>query len=244
MSRMAPFTDGGRTVDRTNWSTTVISYYSYGGAIALALDLTLRERTDNRVSLDDFMRAMWRGYGKSAAVREGYVDRPYTAGDAEATLAEVAGDASFARDFFARYIHGHDVADYATLLAPAGFSVRKRNPGRGWLGDLRFETQNGLRVSTLVAPTWPIYQAGIDEGDTLQEIDGRRVAAETDVATVLQRHKPGDTVAIAFTDRSGVAKTARVTLTDDPHIEVVSNDAALTPAQKQFRDRWLGAKKN
>ena len=59
MSRMAPFIDGGRSIDRTNWSTTVISYYPYGGAIALALDLTLRDRTDGRLSLDDFMRAMW-----------------------------------------------------------------------------------------------------------------------------------------------------------------------------------------
>ena len=76
MSRMAPFIDGGRTIDRTNWSTTVISYYPFGGAIALALDLTLRDRTDGRVSLDDFMRAMWRSYGKPGGAREGYVDRP------------------------------------------------------------------------------------------------------------------------------------------------------------------------
>lgn len=242
MSRMAPFTDGGRTVDRTNWSTTVISYYPFGGAIALALDLTLRERTDNRVSLDDFMRAMWRRYGKSAGVREGYVDRPYTAGDAEATLAEVAGDATFARDFFARYIQGHDVADYARLLAPAGFIVKKRNAGRAWLGDVRFETRNGVRVGTLVAATWPLYAAGIDEGDLLQELDGRRVGAESDVAAALQRHKPGDTITIAFTDRSGAAKTGRVTLSEDPHVDVVSNDANLTPAQKNFRERWLGSK--
>src|SRR5262249_29472598 len=59
MSQMAPFIDGGRTVDRTNWSNTVISYYPFGGAIALALDLTLRERSEGRLSLDDFMRAMW-----------------------------------------------------------------------------------------------------------------------------------------------------------------------------------------
>ena len=242
MSRMAPFTDGGRTVDRTNWSTTVISYYPYGGAIALALDLTLRERTDNRVSLDDFMRAMWRRYGTSAAIREGYVDRPYTAGDVEATLAAVAGDAAFARDFFARYIQGHDIADYAKLLAPAGFAVKQRNAGRAWLGDVRFESGSGLRVSALIAPGWPIYAAGIDEGDVLQEVDGHRVAGDSDVAAALQRHKPGDVLAIAFTDRSGAAKTGRVTLAEDPHIEVVSNDASLTAAQKQFRDRWLGSK--
>ena len=80
MSRMAPFVDGGRTIDRTNFSNTVISYYPYGGAIALALDLTLRERTDNRTTLDDFMRAMWRAHGKPGGSREGYVDRPYTTG--------------------------------------------------------------------------------------------------------------------------------------------------------------------
>ena len=50
---MAPFIDGGRPIDRTNWSNTVISYYPFGGAIALALDLSLRDRSDGRVSLDD-----------------------------------------------------------------------------------------------------------------------------------------------------------------------------------------------
>src|SRR5260221_8188855 len=55
MSRMAPFTDGGRTIDRTNWANTVISYYPFGGAIALALDLTLRERSDGKTTLDDYM---------------------------------------------------------------------------------------------------------------------------------------------------------------------------------------------
>ncbi len=92
MSRMAPFIDGGRGNDRTNWPRTVISYYPFGGAIALALDLTLRDRSDSRVTLDDFMRAMWRAYGKPGGGREGYVDRPYSLADAEARLAEVSGD--------------------------------------------------------------------------------------------------------------------------------------------------------
>ena len=99
MSRMAPFTDGGRTNDRTNWADTYISYYPFGGAIALALDLSLRGRSDGRVTLDDFMRAMWRVHGKPGGAREGYVDHPYTIDDAEQRLAEVSGDASFAQRF-------------------------------------------------------------------------------------------------------------------------------------------------
>src|SRR5439155_12191098 len=151
MSRMAPFTDGGRPIDRTNWPITVTSYYPLGGAIALALDLTLRERSNGQTSLDDFMRAMWRRYGKPGGAREGYVDRPYTMVDAEATLAEVGGDPLFARDFFARYIQGHDVADYARLLGRAGVALRPARPGAAWLGDLRLDARGGsARVAMLV----------------------------------------------------------------------------------------------
>jgi len=240
-SLMAPFTDGGRPLDRTNWSITTLSYYPFGGAIALALDLTLRERTDSRMSLDDYMRAMWRSYGKPDGVREGYVDHPYTMQDAERTLAEVSGDAAFARDFFARYIHGHEVADYSKLLARAGFSVRPRSPNRAWLGDVRFDTRRGPRLAGLVAPAWPIYAAGIDQDDELQQLDGQRISGESDVTAVLQRHKPGDKVSIVFVDRTGVAKTSSITLVADPHIEVVAN-GTTSDAQRSFRERWLGPK--
>lgn len=243
MSQMAPFIDGGRAIDRTNWSTTVISYYPYGGAIALALDLSLRDRTDGRLSLDDYMQAMWKTYGKQSG-HAGYVDHPYTIADAETALAAVSGDRAFARDFFARYIQGHDVADYARLLARAGFTLRKRNAGQAWLGDLRLESRDGTRVSTLVAPTWPIYVAGIDQDDELQQVDGQKIAAAGDIATVMQRHKPGDTVPVVFVDRTGVAKTATITLIEDPHTDVVPVEVSgtLSAGQKAFRERWLGAK--
>jgi predicted metalloprotease with PDZ domain len=242
MSQMAPFIDGGRPLDRTNWSTTIISYYPFGGAIALALDLSLRDRTDSRLSLDDFMRAMWRKYGKPGGSAEGLVDQPYTIADAETTLGEVAGDAAFARDFFARYVRGHDAADYARLLARAGFVVRRRNPGRAWLGDVELESGGGAHVANLMSPAWPIYRTGIDQDDELRQIDGHRINADADVVAALGRHKPGDAIAIVFVDRTGQPKTATVALTEDPHVEVVpveTTGAKLTPAQQQFRDRWL-----
>jgi len=238
MSQMAPFIDGGRAIDRTNWSTTVISYYPFGGAIALAMDLSLRDRSDGRATLDDFMRAMWRRYGRQDGGREGYVDHPYTIADAEAALAEVAGDRAFARDFFARFVQGHEVADYARLLTRAGFAVRKRAAGKAWLGDVRLEFQRSARVTSLVAPTWPIYAAGIDQDDELRQIDGQRIASENDLSAILARHHPGDSVTIVFVDRTGASKSASIRLGEDPHVEVVPVEA-LTPAQQAFRDRWL-----
>ena len=245
MSRMAAFTDGGRPIDRTNWSNTVISYYPFGAAIALALDLSLRERSDGRVTLDDFMRAMWRTHGKPGGSREGYVDRPYTASDAEARLAEVSGDRAFARDFFSRYIQGREAADYAFLLRDAGFIVRKRDAGRAWLGDLRMDPRtDGARVTVEVPANSPAYAAGIDEGDAITQVAGERTGSAEDVNAAISRRRPGDRVAITYVDRAGVSRTANVTLVENPHLEIVAVEASggsLTQAQRTFRERWLNS---
>jgi predicted metalloprotease with PDZ domain len=136
MSQMAPFADGAKFEDRTNFSDAYLSYYTWGEALGAALDLTLRDRSDGRVTLDDYMRALWNKFGRSASRRPGYVESPYTLADLRATLAEVAGDAAFATQFFARYIEGHDVVDYARLLARAGLVLRQRPGGKS---DTDFE---------------------------------------------------------------------------------------------------------
>jgi predicted metalloprotease with PDZ domain len=246
MSRMAPFVDGGRPNDRTNWSNTVISYYPFGGAIALALDLTLRDRSDGKISLDDYMRAMWRVHGKPGGAREGYVDHPYTIADAEARLAEVSGDRAFARNFFARYIQGYDVADYGRLLARAGFTLRKRNTGVAWWGDVRLDIRgSAAHISTLVPANSPAYAAGLEQDDEVQQVDGQKIAALLDLQAVVRRHKPGDRVDVVYVDRTGIAKTTSVTFVEDPHQDVVAVEASggtLTPQQQAFRAAWLGPK--
>jgi len=243
MSRMAPFVDGGRSMDRTNWPATVISYYPYGGAIALALDLTLRDRTDGRTTLDDYMRAMWRVHGKPGGSREGYVDRPYTTDDAQARLAEVSGDAVFARDFFDRFVRGREAADYSRLLQRAGLVVRKREPGRAWLGDVQFDTRgDGARVGAVVPSNSPAYAAGIDQDDTLTRIAGEHIASPEAVDTAIGRHRPGERVSIEYIDRTGASKTANVVLGENPHVNVIaveSGGGSLTQAQRTFRDAWL-----
>jgi predicted metalloprotease with PDZ domain len=246
MSRMASFVDGGRTNDPTNWGSTVVSYYPFGGAIALALDLTLRERSVGRVTLDDFMRAMWRVHGKPGGSREGYVDRPYTIDDAEARLAEVSGDRAFAHDFFARYIHGRELADYKRLLLAAGLILRKETPGQAWWGDLRLEYRSGgVRIGVRPLANAPAYAAGLDVDDELRDVDGTRVGSPDQVTSMLKKHKPGDRVTVAYVDRSGAEKKTAVTLAEDPRLEIVTVEAAggsVTAEQRAFRADWLGAK--
>lgn len=103
MSQHAPFVDAATAIDRTSFDNTFLSYYTWGQAIGLGLDLSLRDRTDGRVSLDDFMRAMWQRFGRPGGA-PGYVEKPYTMDDLRTVLVDVSGDAAFATDFFARFI--------------------------------------------------------------------------------------------------------------------------------------------
>ena len=245
MSRMAPFVDGGPTVDRTNWRNTYISYYPYGAAVALALDLTLRERSDSRMTLDDYMRALWKIHGKPGGLREGYVDHPYTMADVEARLAEISGDSAFARGFLGRYIEGRDIADFSHLLSLAGFSVHPRFPGRAWWGDVRLEIRDDrLYVADLVPSNWPIYAAGLEQDDEIRQVGGMAVRTGDDAAAMIKRHMPGDRVSVVYADRSGAERTAAVALVIDPHLEVAPIEAMsgqLTASQRAFRERWLAA---
>jgi predicted metalloprotease with PDZ domain len=243
MSEMAPFTDQGQARDRTNWPQTVISYYDFGAAIALALDLTLRDRSDSRITLDDYMRAMWRAHGSPGGARPGYVDRPYSIADAEARLAEISGDEAFARDFFARYIQGREIADYARLLLRAGLVLRKTSGGRPWLGDVRLDERAGaVRVFSPPPFASPLHAAELDVDDEIRQLDGERIRSLADVSAVMRRHKPGDTIAASFVDRTGAMKTTMLTLAEDPRFEIVPIEAAggsLTAPQRMFRERWL-----
>jgi predicted metalloprotease with PDZ domain len=243
MSRLAPFTDGGQPVDRTNWSTTYISYYSQGAAIALALDLSLREKSGGAVSLDAFMRAMWRAHGVQEGGRPGYVDRPYTITDAEARLAEVSGDATFARNFFGRYVQGREVADYGRLLEHAGLSMRPLRRGRAWIGNVQLDDSAGAVRLTSPAPVGsPIHDAGLDLGDEIRHVDGDEMRSIADFTVSVDRRKPGDQIAVGFIDRTGMLKVRTLTLEEDPSFELLPIESAggtMTAAQRTFRDGWL-----
>jgi predicted metalloprotease with PDZ domain len=243
MSQMAAFTDLGRPLDPTNWSQTYISYYSFGAALALALDLTLRDRTEGRVTLDDYMRAMWIVHGKPGGARDGFVDRPYSLADVEARLAEVSGDAGLARDFIARFVQGREVADFAGLLLRAGLVLRKSAAGRAWAGDVDLESRGGA-VHIASPPPFgsPIYRAGLNVDDEIRQIDGAPIRSPADLASALARRRPGETIPIAYVERGGAQRTALLVLAEDPSVEVIPIERSgqpVTAAQRAFRERWV-----
>jgi predicted metalloprotease with PDZ domain len=241
MSQYAPFSDAARSVDDTNAAYAFISYYTYGSALALAMDLELRTRTGGKRSLDDYMRAMWRLHGRPGGAQPGLVAKPYTQDDAQARLAEVSEDAAFAREFFARFVVGREAPDYTRLLAPAGIVVRKRSEGRPWTG-LQMDRANQSTVGGLVPFGTPAFAAGLERGDVITSIGG---AAFTSLSAALKDRKPGEEVAVEFRRPSGMVVKSTMTLGEDPAVRAVtveSTGGTLTPGQKAFRESWVGSK--
>lgn len=236
MSRQAPFTDAAVSIDPQNRSNLFISYYTYGEAVALGLDLTLRARFPD-VTLDDFMSAMWRKFGKTG--------RPYTMDDVRVTLGEVTRDAAFADDYLRRFITGQEVPDYAALFARVGFLFRPARPGAAWLGDVSLEEAAGaLTISAGTLVGQPVYRAGLDRGDLIRTLGGTPVGSRAALDSVLARHRPGDTLAVAFESR-GLSLTGQVILEADPRMELVPAEAAgaaLTPGVQEARRRWLASR--
>jgi predicted metalloprotease with PDZ domain len=241
MSRLAPLVDAARWIDRTNWGNTFISYYTFGAALGLGFDLAIREHTGGRVTLDDFMRAMWRKHGKPGGQLVGYVDRPYTAKDIRDRLAEVT-DEPFADELMTQYVQGRERMDYARLLAQAGLLVRKMNPGRASIGTAAIETTgNHVRIIEPTRIGQSAYNAGLDQDDEILAIGDASVSSTDRLDSALAAHHPGDRVAIRVL-RRGVETRVEATLEEDPRVEVVtleSTGATLTDAQKAFRKAWI-----
>ena len=245
MSRFAPFVDAAAAIDRTSFDNTFISYYTFGEAIGLGLDLTLRDRSNGNVTLDDFMRALWRRHGRPGGRVPATVDHPYTTADARAALAEVAGDAAFADDFFARYIQGRELVDYRRLLARAGLVLRPASPGAGFAGELRLQAaEGGVRVTAAVPFGSPAYEAGLERDDLIISVGGRTVAAVADVESAIRAGKPGQMLEIVYERRGGNRVSATMRLGDDPRQELLPAEQAgpgVSAEQRRFRDAWLSS---
>jgi predicted metalloprotease with PDZ domain len=245
MSEMAPFVDAATAIDRTSFDNTYISYYTWGAAIGLALDLSLRDRSDGRVTLDTFMRALWDRHGRPGGRRAGGVDHPYTMADVRAALASVSGDAAFARQFFDRYVEGREVADYERLLARAGIVLKRVAPGQATAGAFRLQDgPGGPRVASHVPFESPAWRAGLDRDDVIVSMGGTKVANAAEVSRAIQSRKPGDSLALTFL-RRGAPVAATLTLIEDPRVHAVTAEEAgmaLSDSQRSFRDLWLSSR--
>ncbi|WP_375481176.1 trypsin-like peptidase domain-containing protein [uncultured Jatrophihabitans sp.] len=84
------------------------------------------------------------------------------------------------------------------------------------------QDQNGAvvvplpQVGNTIFPGSPAAKAGITPGSTITKVGGTSVTSSAQVKKILSAKEPGDRESISWTDSSGAAHTATVTLTTGP----------------------------
>jgi predicted metalloprotease with PDZ domain len=160
--------------DRPDFS---ISYYNKGQLLGLALDILIRDATNNRASLDDVMRLMNQQYAQRGRFY------PDSAGIEEA-VAEVARDlgglvanppAGDFSEFFKRYVRGTEEIPFADLLSRAGLSLKTQGEKRAALGFSIDRDSAGIAMITALDLSSAAAQVGLREGDAILSLDGAEV---------------------------------------------------------------------
>ncbi|GLX78548.1 hypothetical protein tinsulaeT_18880 [Thalassotalea insulae] len=231
-SQFATFTDAGVSIDKTNYKNIFFSYYTYGRAVGLALDLSIRAQFPGK-SLDDFMRQMWLDFGKS--------ETPYSREDIKNTLVKVTGDQRFVDKFFDQHVYGQTQADYAALLAPAGLTLEQKDSDSAYLGklSLHFDGKAAI-VSNRILVNSPLYQAGIEQGDEIVKLGRREIRSQKLWDKALEQFKPGDTTTIEYIQRGHTVKK-QITFISNPTLEVAKlSEDEITETQQQFLESWIG----
>jgi predicted metalloprotease with PDZ domain len=161
-----------------------ISYYNKGQLIGVLLDLSIRDATDNRKSLDDVLRLLNDRFAKQHRF---YDDSR----DLRAAVEEISGK-DYA-DFFRRYVSGTDELPYADFLSIAGLELKvqqQTSPDIGfWIGHAP-----GVKEASVasVDQGGPAEAAGLLPGDEIIALDGE--SAPRDLVRWLRDRAPGQTV--------------------------------------------------
>jgi len=232
MSRRAVFVDAGVSIDRNNYANTFTSYYTYGAFIAMGLDLRLR--SEFNLTLDDYMQALWKSHGKT--------EIPYTIPDLQKVLGNLT-NAAFAEDFFRKYINGTEKNDYVKLLANAGLELRKSDPGKASIGNLRLTlnpADSKYRVSAATLKGTAAYEAGIDFGDYILKIGNQELSNSIQLNDILKKYKPGQSISLVY-ESKGKLKNAMVNLKESETSELVEM-GNTSRQQIEFRNNWLSSK--
>lgn len=178
-----------------NAPNAIISYYTKGSLVGLALDLTIRAKTGGARSLDDVMLALWDRYGRDFYQGQSGSGRGVTPEEVEALFEEISGVRL--KGIFDRYIRGTEDIPLAKLYAPFGVKVVDERKNSKPSLDAGIGRDAGGAKLTQVHEGGAAHQAGLSAGDILIAVDGLRVNGNpSNLDALFARYRVGDTVTV------------------------------------------------
>ena len=249
MSRLAQFVDQASWSDPTNHDNTFLSYYTWGAAIGLGLDLSLRARTDHKVTLDDYMRRLWRDFGRVDRRGRGRGRARRTRCRISATcLPTSSGD---------RAVCGSS-SSIATSRDARSSTTSRCSRAPGWSCARSDRAARGsVRSPSTSRRRSGAHHVADDRGHAAVSRRARSRRRDAVVRRSSRYHGPRATgrassCAAVRATRCGCRSGARgarqdvtIAIAEDPRLHVVpaeSTGRPLTAAERAFRDAWLGSK--
>jgi predicted metalloprotease with PDZ domain len=215
-----------------NSPNSTVSYYQKGSLVAAALDLTLRQRSGGRRSLDDVMRALWR------AARDGGERYAGLAEDGLPEVVQAATGIDLSREIHA-WTQTTEDPPLPSLLAAAGVLAHASPvvdaPARALLG-CRVGADGRIGQ---VFDGGPAQAAGLSAGDQIVALDGLRAQGPR-LDALLARCPLGARVEVhAF--RRDALRSFAVTLERHPpkRWSLGLKDGA-SPEARRLRRAWIG----
>jgi len=180
-----------------NAPNAISSYYAKGSLVALGLDLVIRQRSNQRFSLDDVMRALWDKFGVLF-----YQGQP--SGLSETGFAKLVSDTTGVdvRAELAKWVEGTSDIELKPLLAAQGIALawvcKDNTPALG----ATFKPDGEFLTIRQVIEGGPAHQAGLSAGDRLLACNGLRLGNTLKhLKDLLGAYQPGDEVLLtAFRD--------------------------------------------
>ena len=206
-------------------------FYGKGSTVSLVLDLEIRHRSNNKYSLDDVMRALYKRFPLSGGVG-------YTNEDLQSAAEKLAGS-SLAK-IFEDHVYGAAPVDWERLLLYAGLELRAKDAERKPdLGLQAFDRDGKLRVVRVLAGS-AAEDAGIDVGDEIIAFNGGRISQARELTDRLANLKADDKVRLTFFRRDRLREIDIPLRLQSVPAYSVTKTANPTALQKSIYESWLG----
>ncbi len=224
-----------------NSINTAMSYYTKGEILGLLLDLEIRSLTGGAKSLDDVMRALLENHG---------LPKPgFTEAELKATIEKVAG--SNITEFWNRFVSGNDEIDFNSYFNKVGLNLNKayqlgtpyaasKTDKPGTLGIMFRPQGDRVSVSNLLAGM-PAYDGGVNTGDELVAIDGKRLSA-ANAGELLNNVRAGQRVVLTVFRRERMMTFELTAAIKDFDRYTISENKEASDSLKAMRKAWLGEK--
>jgi predicted metalloprotease with PDZ domain len=218
-----------------NSPNAIVSYYTKGSLVGLALDLTIRSESKGKKSLDDVMRALWQRYGQAFYTTGKDGGTGVTEAEVDALFDEVTG--LKLKRLLDRWVRGTDDLPLAQLLPGVAVAYADAHKlVKPSLGVRTAREANDTRLAN-VYEKGAAHRAGLSAGDVLVALDEIRVSA-SNLETLLARYRIGDTVTLhAF--RRDELMSFKVKLAADDASNIALTAEAKPAAAVRLRKAWL-----